>query len=85
MFESRIEEGYTYEFSNFFVVPCFGSYRTALHPYTLVFQMKTRVKKGDGIVISRYGLSLTKIEEICGFTQDYDYLVGDIRVCIFLS
>jgi hypothetical protein len=76
MFESKIEEGHTYQMSNFFVAPSSGSYRTTLHPYKLVFQMRTKVHNGNGMAISRYGLSLTKIEAICSFTRDYDYLVG---------
>jgi hypothetical protein len=40
MFEAKLEEGQVYEISSFSVVPESGFYRTTLHPYKLVFQIR---------------------------------------------
>ncbi|MCH82225.1 replication factor A protein, partial [Trifolium medium] len=58
------------------VAPSAGAYRTTLHPYKLVFQMKTRLELSESPEISRFGLSLSPIAEICSHPPDYDYLVG---------
>ncbi|MCI39430.1 replication factor A protein, partial [Trifolium medium] len=59
----------------FTVTTSTGAYRSTLHPYKLVFQMKTRLELSEGPEISRYGLSLSMIGEICAHPPDYDYLV----------
>jgi len=52
----------------------FGANFTTLHPYNLIFQMKTKVENS---LIPQYGLSLSKIGDVCSQTNDYDYLVGE--------
>jgi hypothetical protein len=76
MFESKIEDGKIYDLSCFAVYPQSGSYRTTLHPYKIVFQMKTKVKLSEGSSIDSYGLSLTDISDVCAHTHDYEFLVG---------
>jgi len=66
----------------FSVAPGFGAYRTSLHPYKLIFQMKTKVEKVENSLIPQYGLSLTKIGEVCSQTTDYDYLVGEFLLFV---
>jgi hypothetical protein len=62
-----------------------GFYRTTLHLYRIVFQMKTKVKLSESKNISEYGLTCTDIEEICVHTHDYEYLVGEYYiVCLVL-
>jgi hypothetical protein len=47
--------------------------------------MKTKVKLSESKNISEYGLTCTDIEEICGHTHDYEYLVGEYYiVCLVL-
>ena len=62
--------------SYFAVAPSVGSYRTTLHPYKLLFQMKTKAVASESSLIPRYGLGLSKIAEVCGHSVDYDHLVG---------
>jgi hypothetical protein len=76
MFQSKIEEGEVYEMSYFSVFPERGYYRTTLHPFKLIFQMKTKVKLSQSADISYHGLSLTDISEVCAHTHDYEFLVG---------
>lgn len=76
LFESKLEEEKTYQMSLFYVAPGYGSYRTTLHPFKLVFQMKTKVKSVDAISIPVHGITITKLSDVCAFTRDYDYLVG---------
>lgn len=65
-----------YKISFFSVAPCSGFYRTTLHPYKIMFQIRTNVSQTHSSLIGPYGLSLTKISEVCNHTVDYDYLVG---------
>ncbi|GAU45435.1 hypothetical protein TSUD_297380 [Trifolium subterraneum] len=51
-------------------------YRSTVHPYKLLFQMKTKLEVSESPEISHYGLSLSSISEICSHPADYDYLVG---------
>jgi hypothetical protein len=82
MFQSKIEEGEVYEMSYFNVFPQGGYYQTTLHPYKLMFQMKTKVKLTHSEEISHHGLSLTNISDVCAHTHDYEFLVG--WLCWFL-
>jgi hypothetical protein len=74
MFEAKLEEGQVYEISSFSVVPESGFYRTTLHPYKLVFQIRTGLKLSENSNIPQFGLTFTDIAEICA--HDYEYLVG---------
>ncbi|KAK2416233.1 replication factor A protein [Trifolium repens] len=85
MFESKIEDGKIYDLSCFAVYPQSGSYRTTLHPYKIVFQMKTKVKLSEGSSIDSYGLSLTDISDVCAHTHDYEFLVDVIGYLTGLS
>ena len=80
VFQSKLSEGKVYKMSFFSVAPSIGSYRTTLHPYKLVFQMKTKVQMSDSLVIPTCGVSLSKIADVCGHAVEYDYLVGN-RQC----
>jgi hypothetical protein len=86
MFENKIEEGNTYDISGFAVYPQSGSYRSTLHPYKIVFQLKTKVKLSECSSITAYGLTLTNISDVCAHTHDYEFLVGKIcfNLLIFL-
>jgi hypothetical protein len=85
MFQSKLDEGNVYEMSYFSIFPQSGFYRTTLHPYKIVFQMKTKVKLSESKNISEFGLTCTNIEEICGHTHDYEYLVGECYIlCLML-
>ncbi|GAU31172.1 hypothetical protein TSUD_315970 [Trifolium subterraneum] len=66
LFQQKFEEGAVYTMSFFTVAPSVGAYSTTLHPYKLLFQMKTKLELCDCPEISRYGLSLSSIAEICG-------------------
>ncbi|MCI10598.1 replication factor A protein [Trifolium medium] len=70
MFESKLEEGHVYEMSNFSVFPQSGNYRTTLHPYKLVFHLRTKVTVAESPDISQFGMNLTSLAEIGAFTQD---------------
>jgi len=63
--------------SFFSVAPSVGSYRTTLHPYKLVFQMNTKVQTAESVLIPTFGVSLSKIADVCGHDVEYDYLVGN--------
>ncbi|KAK2397925.1 replication protein A 70 kDa DNA-binding subunit C [Trifolium repens] len=52
-----------------------GLYRTTLHPYKIIFLLKTKLNLSEGAGISEFGLTFTKIDEICAHTHDYEYLV----------
>ncbi|GAU24575.1 hypothetical protein TSUD_149160 [Trifolium subterraneum] len=60
-------------------VVCFvygsGYYRTTLHPYKLIFQLKTKIQVVINSAISNYGPSLTNLAEVCAHQHDYEYLV----------
>ncbi|XP_045797524.1 replication protein A 70 kDa DNA-binding subunit-like [Trifolium pratense] len=75
MFESKIEEGQVYQMSYFSVVPQTGFYRTTLHPYKLLFQIKTKVVAVKSSDISHHGLTLTSLAEVCSHVHDYEFLV----------
>ena len=73
-------EGEVYKMSYFAVAPGVGAYRMTIHPYKLIFQMNTKVKRVESSLVSMHGLSLIKIQEDCAHTADYDYLVGESSV-----
>ncbi|PNX55515.1 replication factor A protein, partial [Trifolium pratense] len=62
-----------------------GAYRTTLHPYKLVFQMKTRVELSECPEISRFGLSLSTIAEIRALPAEYDHLVDVVGLLTGVS
>lgn len=72
--KKNLMEGEVYKMSYFSVAPGFRAYRTTVHPYKLIFQMKTKVERAEGSLIPQYGLSLTKIGDVCSHSSDYDYL-----------
>jgi hypothetical protein len=76
MFDSKIEEGEVYQMSCFAVAPEVGYYRPTLHPYKLLFQIKTRLQSVKNSPITNYGLSLTSLAEVCSHNHDYEFLVG---------
>jgi hypothetical protein len=76
MFESKIEEGEAYQMSYFSAVPQVGVYRTTLHTYKLLFQIKTKVQHVKASDICRYGLTLTSLDEVCSHSHDFEFLVG---------
>jgi hypothetical protein len=71
-----MSEGKVYNLSCFSIAPSVGSYRTTHHPFKIVFQMTTKVQVSESKVIPLYGVSLTKLADVCAHTYDYDYLVG---------
>jgi hypothetical protein len=64
----------------FLFIPKSGSYRSTLHPYKIVFQLKTKVKLFEGSSIDPYGLTVTNISDVCAHTHDYEFLVGKINL-----
>ncbi|PNX61894.1 replication factor-A carboxy-terminal domain protein, partial [Trifolium pratense] len=70
MFESKLEEGHVYEMSIFSVFSQSGNYRTTLHPYKLVFHLRTKVTVVESPDISQFGMHFTSLAEIGAFTQD---------------
>ncbi|GAU32694.1 hypothetical protein TSUD_145680, partial [Trifolium subterraneum] len=80
LFQRKLDEGVVYNMSFFTVLPSTGVYRSTLHPYKLVFQMKTRLELAEGPEISRYGFSLTTIAEVCAKPPDYDYLIDEVSI-----
>ncbi|KAK2398932.1 replication factor A protein [Trifolium repens] len=62
-----------------------GLYRTTLHPYKIIFLLKTKINPSEGAGISEFGLTFTKIDEICAHTHDYEYLVDVIGVVTGMS
>ncbi|MCI24788.1 replication factor A protein, partial [Trifolium medium] len=76
MFDFKLEEGQIYEMSYFAVFPQSGFYRTTLHPYKLVFQIKTKARPSESSAISELGLSFNNLAEFCSHTHDYKFLVG---------
>lgn len=77
VFQSKLNEGKVYQMSCFYVAPSVGSYRTTSHPYKIVFQMTTKVQVCEGPSIPSFGISLCKIADVCKYTSDHDYLVGN--------
>ncbi|GAU42929.1 hypothetical protein TSUD_283520 [Trifolium subterraneum] len=77
LFGEKIEEGKVYEMSYFSIFPMSGNYDTTLHPYKLVFQVKTSVSPSESCGITQFGISVTTLGEICDFNHDYEYLVLD--------
>jgi hypothetical protein len=77
MYESKLKEGQVYEISNFAIFPQSGLYRTTLHPYKIIFLLKTKLIPSNGAGISEFGLTITNIDEVCAHTHDYEYLVGE--------
>ncbi|GAU33294.1 hypothetical protein TSUD_279690 [Trifolium subterraneum] len=67
MFDSKVDEGKLYEMSYFSVFPPSGNYRTTLHPYKLVFQVKTSVLPGESSGFTQYGINVTSLAEICAY------------------
>jgi hypothetical protein len=80
MFESKIQEGEVYQMSCFAVIPQVGYYRATLHPYKLLFQIKTQVQPFKGSDICKYGLSLTSLANVCSHNHDYKFLVGEFCI-----
>jgi hypothetical protein len=76
MFDSKIEEGEVYQMSCFAVALEVGYYRPTLHPYKLLFQIKTRLQSMKDSPITNFGLSLTSLAEVCSHNHDYEFLVG---------
>jgi replication factor A1 len=76
VFQRRLKEGEIYKISFFSVAPNTGSYRSATHPYKIVFQMTTKVQPCTSSLIPLYGLSFTSIVDVSNHTIEYDYLVG---------
>jgi hypothetical protein len=64
------------------VISSAGSYRSTLHPYKLLFQMKTKVKPCENPAIPLYGFSFTELADVCSHTSEYDFLIGTCIVCI---
>ncbi|MCH87563.1 replication factor A protein, partial [Trifolium medium] len=85
LFRNKLEEGVVYVLSFFTTAPSTGAYRSTLHPFRLVFQMRTKVELSEGPEISRYGFSFTPISEVCAFPSDYDFLVDVIGVLTGMS
>ncbi|KAK2365938.1 replication factor A protein [Trifolium repens] len=85
MYESKLKAGQVYEISNFAIFPQSGLYRTTLHPYKIIFLLKTKLNPSEGAGISEFGLTFTKIDEICAHTHDYEYLVDVIGVVTGMS
>ncbi|KAK2408959.1 replication factor A protein [Trifolium repens] len=56
-----------------------------LHPYKIVFQLKTKVKLFEGSSIDPYGLTVTNISDVCAHTHDYEFLVDVIGYMTGLS
>ncbi|KAK2413753.1 replication protein A 70 kDa DNA-binding subunit C [Trifolium repens] len=56
-----------------------------LHPYIIVFQLKTKVKLSEGSSIDPYGLTVTNISDVCAHTHDYEFLVDVIGYLTGLS
>jgi hypothetical protein len=84
MFQTKIEEGKTYDISWFAVYPQSGCYRSTLHPYKIVFQLKTKVKLSECSSITPYGLTVTNISDVCAHTHDYEFLVGKIFINLLI-
>ncbi|MCH79355.1 replication factor A protein [Trifolium medium] len=84
-FETMVEEGGVYEMSHFSVFPQSGSYRTTLHPYKLLFQLKTKVAVCESSDITHFGLNVTSLAEISAYTHDYEFLVDVIGVMTGIS
>ncbi|CAJ2638179.1 unnamed protein product [Trifolium pratense] len=85
VFETRLEEGRVYEFSDFSVFPQSGSYRTTLHQYKIGFQLKTVVVAAEEDDISQFGIKVTSLAEIVARTDDYEYLVNVIGLMTGIS
>ncbi|KAK2454097.1 replication protein A 70 kDa DNA-binding subunit C [Trifolium repens] len=85
MFDSKIVEGEAYQMSCFAVAPEVGYYRPTLHPYKLLFQIKTRLQSVKNSLITTYGLSLTSLAEVCSHTHDYEFLVDVIGLMTGIS
>ncbi|KAK2357907.1 replication protein A 70 kDa DNA-binding subunit [Trifolium repens] len=62
-----------------------GLYRTTLHPYKIIFLLKTKLIPSDGAGISEFGLTITNIDEVCAHTHDYEYLVDVIGLVTGMS
>ncbi|MCI12379.1 replication factor A protein, partial [Trifolium medium] len=71
--------------SYFSVSPTTGYYRTTLHPYKLIFQIKTKVVVAQSSTISDYGLSLTSIADVSAHIHDYEFLVDVIGLMTGIS
>ncbi|MCH80240.1 replication factor A protein [Trifolium medium] len=85
VFDSQLEEGQVYEMSNFSVFPQSGNYRTTLHPYKIVFQLRTKVAVAEGSNITQLGIGVTSLAEIGAYTHDYEFLVDVIGLMTGIS
>ncbi|KAK2409557.1 replication factor A protein [Trifolium repens] len=59
--------------------------KNTLHPYKIVFQLKTKVKLSECSSITPYGLTVTNISDVCAHTHDYEFLVDVIGYMTELS
>lgn len=85
VFQSRMSEGKVYNLSCFSVAPSVGCYRTTQHPYKIIFQMTTKVQVSESSIIPKYGVSLTRLADVCAHTYDYDYLVDVVGLMTGIS
>jgi len=76
LFKDKIVEGEVYKMAYFGVIPNLESYRSAVHDYKLVFQMKTKIQKSESSTIPLYGLSFTKCADLKNSREEFVYLVG---------
>lgn len=76
LFQDKIVEGEVYKMAYFGVVPNLGSYRSTVHDYKLVFQMKTKIQKAESSTIPLYGLSFTKCADLKNSREESVFLVG---------
>jgi hypothetical protein len=58
-------------------------HRATLHPYKLIFQIKTHLQPVKSSDICQYGLSLITLDEVCSHNYDYQFLVGKCYLFIF--
>jgi hypothetical protein len=78
LFEKKLKEGCVYKLSYFAVAPCVGAYRPTLHPYKLIFQMKSKVQTCESPKIPLFGFPFTDLAVVSGYSYDYDYLIGNV-------
>lgn len=85
LFQDKIVEGEVYKMAYFGVVPNLGSYRSTVHDYKLVFQMKTKIQKAESSTIPLYGLSFTKCADLKNSREESVFLVDVIGLLTGMS
>ncbi|XP_045814710.1 uncharacterized protein LOC123921661 [Trifolium pratense] len=85
LFDKKINEGDVYKLSHFAVAPSVGGYRPTLHPYKLVFQMKTKVQICDGPDIPSFGFNFTDLDVVSSYTADFGFLLDVMGVMTGIS